>query len=47
MTPDVKDLVVFSGVGATGYGLWQVYPPATWVFVGIVLLGFGILLHRK
>lgn len=31
-------LVAAAGVAAVGYGLWQIYPPLAWIFVGAVAL---------
>lgn len=45
----VSFVVAAGGVTAIGYGLWQVYPPATWIFCGAiaVIVGTGGLLPAK
>jgi len=39
---DLQDLFVFGGLGCVGYGIWQVYPPAAWVVVGVALFWLGV-----
>ncbi len=39
---DLRDLFVFSGLGSTGYGLYMVFPPASYILVGVALFWLGI-----
>jgi hypothetical protein len=39
---DLRDLFVFSGLGAAWYGLSQVSSPAAWVVVGVALFWLGV-----
>lgn len=32
----VTAAILFAGLGAIGFGLWQVYAPAAWIFGGAV-----------
>lgn len=36
----IQDALGFAGVGAVAYGLYAIYPPATWIFLGAM----GLLL---
>jgi hypothetical protein len=40
--PDVWDIVTIAGLAALTYGLHQVYPPAAWIVVGLMVMVFGI-----
>lgn len=39
---DIRDVLVFGGIGLTAYGLSLAYPPAGWVFAGLALAWLGI-----
>jgi hypothetical protein len=39
----IQDLLFFGGVACVGVGLWQIYPPATWLFCGGALIVGGVL----
>lgn len=43
LLPDLKDFLVFGGLAAIGYGLWQINPWAVLVQAGVVLLALGIV----
>lgn len=34
----VQDVCGFGGIAAVAWGLWQVWPPAMWLWLGAVLL---------
>jgi hypothetical protein len=38
---DMRDAFVFGGLGLIGYGIAQVYPPAAYIVVGVVLFWLG------
>jgi len=40
--PDLADLIFLAGVAFLGYGSYQVYPPAGYIVLGIVLSALGI-----
>lgn len=39
---DLRDLMVFGGIGMVGYGISLVHPPAAWVVVGVSLFWLGV-----
>ncbi len=39
---DARDLMLVAGLGLIGYGLWEVYPPASFVVPGAALAGVAI-----
>lgn len=39
---DLRDAFVFSGMGAVYYGLFQIYPPAAWIVLGVALFWLGV-----
>lgn len=41
LLPDTRDLLVFGGVAAATYGVWQLSEPAAWVFGGLLLFLVG------
>ena len=38
---DLADVVTLAGLGSLGYGLWLVYPPATFIVIGVLLFLLG------
>jgi hypothetical protein len=42
MVPDLRDVLVFGGIGAVGYGAWLIYPPAGFITVGVLFFFLGI-----
>jgi hypothetical protein len=38
----LRDAFAFAGLGAVGYGLWQIYAPSAWIVVGAVLFLMGV-----
>jgi hypothetical protein len=40
--PDLRDALVFGGVGAVGYGVAQIHEPAAWIAVGAALVWLGV-----
>lgn len=39
---DMRDVLVFGGIAAAGYGIGMVYPPAAWVFCGLAFFWLGV-----
>lgn len=39
---DLRDVIVFSGLGSIFYGLWQIYPPIAWIVSGTALFWLGM-----
>ena len=39
---DLRDVLVFGGIAAAGYGIGMVYPPAAWVFCGLAFFWLGV-----
>lgn len=39
---DVRDVLVFGGIAAAGYGIGMVYPPAAWIFCGLAFFWLGV-----
>lgn len=42
LKPDVRDVVVFGGIGLAGYGAGLAYPPAGFIVAGAALFWLGI-----
>lgn len=42
----VLDLITVAGFVAVGYGLWLVYEPLAWLWLGVVLLVVSLTLSR-
>lgn len=41
------DLLALVGLAMVGYGLWQIWPPLSWIVMGGVALWVALLLARK
>jgi len=41
-TIDLRDVFVFCGLGAVGYGVAQIHTPSAWIVTGIVVLMLGL-----
>ncbi len=39
---DIRDVLVFGGIAAAGYGINMIYPPASWIFCGLALFWLGV-----
>ena len=39
---DLRDVLVFGGIGMVGYGISMVSPPAAWVVVGLASFWLGV-----
>ena len=39
---DLRDVLVFGGIAAAGYGISMIYPPAAWIFCGLALFWLGV-----
>lgn len=35
-------VLVIGGIGCAGYGIWQVYEPAAYIFVGVAMVWMGL-----
>jgi hypothetical protein len=40
--PDLRDLLVFGGIGCAAYGAAQIYPPAAWIIAGAAIFWLGV-----
>ncbi|GEM_PF-2912354 len=40
---DIKDILVIAGSLLFGYGLWRIYPPASYMAMGIGMCILGIV----
>lgn len=38
ITSRLDDLMLLAGVASICFGLWQIYPPAAWIFCGAALI---------
>lgn len=38
---DVRDVIVFGGIGIASYGIWLIYIPAAYIFCGLSLFWLG------
>ena len=43
----LRDAVLLAGVGSISFGLWQIYPPASWIFSGAVIAALAIAIARS
>jgi len=43
--PERKDVFLFGGLAAAGYGVWQIYPPSAMILVGGAFVVFGLLMY--
>jgi len=43
----LSDLLVFLGFAAFSFGLYQIYPPISWLFTGAAIGYIGLLLGRE
>jgi uncharacterized membrane protein YesL len=41
-TKGLNALLIVIGIAAIAYGLWQVFPPAAYMFVGASLIWMGL-----
>ena len=39
---DLRDVFVFGGLGAIGYGIAQLHTPSAWIVIGIAVLMLGL-----
>lgn len=39
---DLRDVFVFSGLGAVGYGIAQMHVPTAWIVMGTVIFLLGV-----
>ena len=44
--PDASDVLMVAGLASVCYALWQIWVPLAWLFGGIVLFLFGVILGR-
>lgn len=42
LIPDLRDLLVFGGIGLLGYGAWTIYPPAGYISTGLLFFWLGV-----
>ncbi len=42
----LRDILALLGLAATGYGLWQIYEPACWIFGGAATVMLALLGER-
>ena len=40
----IVDVVGLIGVGVVGHGIWQIYPPAAFIFIGVTLMTIAVLI---
>lgn len=44
----LQDVFALAGIAAVGYGLWQMWPPLMWVWIGLALMaGAGLTRSTK
>lgn len=43
--PEARDVFLFGGIAAAGYGVYQIYPPSAFVLVGGFFIAMGILMY--
>lgn len=43
--PEARDVFLFGGLGAVGYGVYQIYPPSAYIIVGGCFIALGILVY--
>lgn len=46
-TIDVRDVLVFGGLGMLGYGLYLFQPWVGWTVTGGILMGLGIFVGKR
>lgn len=39
---DLRDVFVFGGLAAVGYGIAQIHVPAAWIVVGAIVFVLGV-----
>jgi len=39
---DFNDIIAFIGLAFLGYGTYQIYPPGSYITIGLILLAFGL-----
>lgn len=44
---DIRDILVFGGLGLLGYGLWLLRPWMGFAVTGAVLMGIGLFIGRR
>ena len=44
---DIRDILVFGGLGLLGYGLWLLRPWLGFAVAGAVLMGIGYLMRDE
>jgi hypothetical protein len=44
---DMRDLLLLAGLGLVGFGLWDVYRPASFAVPGAVLTGVAVFGVRR
>lgn len=42
LLPDIRDVLVFGGIGCASYGIYMLDPPYAFIFAGIMLFYIGI-----
>lgn len=44
----MRDVLFVSGLAVADYGLWLAWPPAPWIFTGVVLMAMALygVAHR-
>jgi hypothetical protein len=42
----VRDAVLLAGIGSITFGLWQIYNPAAFIFLGSVVAATAIAIAR-
>ena len=47
MKAKLHELMGMVGIAGFAYGLWQIYRPLAWLFVGVVLVVSAIAVHRQ
>jgi hypothetical protein len=38
---DIGDVFILGGFGLVTYGIYQIFPPAAYIFAGLMLAAFG------
>lgn len=39
---ELRDVLVFGGIGMVGYGIAAIFPPAAWIFCGAAIFWLGV-----
>lgn len=42
LTKGLNGLLVVGGIGTASYGIWQIFPPAAYIFLGAALVWMGL-----